>query len=206
MGAPVALVGVQPSVKFLFLPVFKRCRRIRPRRSFRCQSRLPCERIGRLVRRRCWWLSNCPCCRIVSPARVKEGAASTSAPDDHFAAGPHSRVCVSPQRARWCCWWPSNYPGLGLYCPPVSKKVLPFPSSPDDHFAASPHCRVSASASGRAGRASGCPRIINASVWAGRYDGKGIATSHCGDWLAFLGFRAPSPGVQRFLIIFVDFS
>ena len=31
-----------------------------------------------------------------------------SAPDDHFAAGPHCRVIGLGQRARWWCWWLSN--------------------------------------------------------------------------------------------------
>lgn len=58
---------------------------------------------------------------------------------------------------------------------------------------------------GRVGRAGDCPRI-NASVWAGRYDGKVITTSDRCDWLPFLVFRTSSLEVQRFLIIVVDFS
>ena len=49
MGALVVLVAVQLSVLGLYLPpVFKvvRCHHLRPRRSFHCQSTLPCDRLG----------------------------------------------------------------------------------------------------------------------------------------------------------------
>ena len=72
-------------------------------------------------------------------------------------------------------------------------------SAPDDHFTASPHCRVTGSGSGRVGGAGGCPRIINASVWDGRYDGKGIATSHRCDWLPFLVFDNVHRGAVNFI-------
>ena len=144
------------------------------------------------------------CDGVISPTGVQKGAAVAAA-DDHFAAGPDCRVNVS---GAWRADDAGGCPTVraGIVSPARVKEGAPVPTAPDDHFAASPHCRVSASANGRAGRASGCPRIINASVWAGRYDGKGIATSNCRDWLSFLVFRAPSPGVQRFLITFVDFS
>ena len=47
-GALVVLVAVQLSVLGLYLPpVFKTVGAvIRPRRSFHCQSRLPCDQIG----------------------------------------------------------------------------------------------------------------------------------------------------------------
>ena len=39
---------------------------IRPRRSFHCQSTLPCERLGHRARWWCWWLSNYPCWDCIS--------------------------------------------------------------------------------------------------------------------------------------------
>ena len=41
---------------------------------------------------------------------VSKSSLRMSAPDDHFAAGPHCRVTGLGQRARWWCWWLSNYP------------------------------------------------------------------------------------------------
>ena len=39
---------------------------IRPRRSFRCRSILPCERLGHRAHWWCWWPSNCPCWDCIS--------------------------------------------------------------------------------------------------------------------------------------------
>ena len=48
-----------------------RCRHlVRPRRSFRCRSTLPCDRFGQRARWWCWWLSNCRCW-VVSSAGVQ---------------------------------------------------------------------------------------------------------------------------------------
>jgi hypothetical protein len=141
--------------------------------------------------------------RSISPG-VQSGGVS-SAPDDHFTAGRDCRVKASRRR---------RVGGAGG-CPTVRAWIVfaagveiidAIPSTPDDHFTASPHCRVDRPGTRRVGRASGCPRIINASVWDGRYDGRGITTSHCRHSLSFLVFRAPSAGAQRFLITVVDFS
>ena len=83
---------------------------LHPRRSFRCRSRLPCDRIGQRARWSCWWLSNYSCWDCISRQCSKALCHHGSAPDDHFTAGPHCRVIVSAQRARWWCWWLSNYP------------------------------------------------------------------------------------------------
>ena len=47
-------------------------------------------------------------------------------------------------------------------------------SAPDDHFTAGPHCRVNVSASGRVGRAGGCPTIR-----AGIVSPAGVQSSRC---------------------------
>ena len=39
---------------------------LRPRRSFHCRSRLPCDRLGQRARWSCWWLSNYPCLDYIS--------------------------------------------------------------------------------------------------------------------------------------------
>ena len=70
-GALVVLVAVQLSVPGLYLPpVFKCCRPIRPRRSFRCRSTLLCDDSGR---GRVGGAGGCPTigAGIVSPAGVK---------------------------------------------------------------------------------------------------------------------------------------
>ena len=69
----------------------------RPRRSFHCRSTLPCDRLGQRARWWCWWLSNCRCWDCIF-RRCQNGWCSNfgaSAPDDHFAAGPHCRVTAS---------------------------------------------------------------------------------------------------------------
>ena len=84
--------------------------RFRPRRSFHCRSRLPCDRIGQWARWWCWWLSTIRA-GIVSPAGVQ------SAVDAIIIHPRRSFHCQSRlpcdrlgQWARWWCWWLSNYP------------------------------------------------------------------------------------------------
>ena len=71
--------------------------------------------------------------RIVSPTGVQIAAKVTSAPNDHFAAGPDRRMAE---------------PGSGSVgdvrgCPSVRAGIVSAagdsPSAPNDHFAASPH-------------------------------------------------------------------
>ena len=79
------------------------------------------------------------------PVFNKAGSIISSAPDDHFTAGPDCRVKVSAQRARWWCWWLSNYPCWDC----ISRRCSSMPlSAPDDHFTAGPDCRVTVSARG----------------------------------------------------------
>ena len=68
------------------------CHPIHPRRSFHCQSRLPCERIGQRARWSCWWLSNYPCWDCICPPVLTVVA---SAPPQTIisAAGPD--CCVT---------------------------------------------------------------------------------------------------------------
>ena len=68
-----------------------------PRRSFRCRSTLPCERLGQWAHRWCWWPSNCRCWGYICPPVFKYDSITYryAAPDDHLAAGPHCRVRVS---------------------------------------------------------------------------------------------------------------
>src|SRR5205814_9720473 len=131
------------------------------------------------------------------PAAVLETVApNASAPHDHLGAGPHRRV------AR---------PGVGRVsgaggCPTVGGRIVPpagvqigraaSTSTPDDHFSASPHCCVAHAGSGSVGCAGRCPRIINGSVWAGRYWGKRI----------LIALLSPSPEFQWFLMIGVEVS
>ena len=129
----------------------------RPRRSFHCRSTLPCDAYraaGALVVLVAVQLS---VLGLYLPP-VFRSLASISAPDDHFAAGPHCRVIASGRgRVGGACGCPTV--GAGI----VSSAGVQGPgdtvSAPDDHFAAGPHCRVIQSARGRVGRAGGCPTI-----------------------------------------------
>ena len=92
----MVLVAVQLSVLGLYRPAgvksCRRHRRIRPRRSFHCRSRLPCDRIGQRARWSCWWLSNYPCWDCISRQCLQKRRRNISTPNDHFTAGPDCRV------------------------------------------------------------------------------------------------------------------
>ena len=103
----MVVVAVQLSMLGIVSPagVHKGAASIRPRRSFHCRSKLPCESLGRRARSWCWWPSNHPCSDCIS-RRCSHRRRRNSAPDDHFAAGPHCRVkasgsgCVGGARGR----------------------------------------------------------------------------------------------------------
>ena len=71
-------------------------RKTRPRRSFHCRSRLPCDdsRSGRVG-----GAGGCPTIRardcISRRCSTELRLSVNSAPDDHFTAGPHCRVKIS---------------------------------------------------------------------------------------------------------------
>ena len=140
MGALVVLVAVQLSVPGLYLPpVFKYAAEshIRPRRSFHCQSTLPCDRVGQWARWSCWWPSNYPCWDCISRRCSKSPLVISSTPDDHFTASPHCRVNVSASRVRWSCWWPSNYPCWDCISRRCSRCCRSYPFRPRRSF----HCQ-----------------------------------------------------------------
>ena len=97
MGALVVLVAVQLSAPGSYLPPVLRPITPpphHPTQSFHCQSKLPCERLGQRAHWWCWWLSNYRCWDCISrPCSYSRGR--SSAPDDHFTAGPHCRVIGS---------------------------------------------------------------------------------------------------------------
>ena len=92
--------------------IFRRCSKSqwgsssRPTRSFHCQSRRPHAEFGRRARSLCWWLSNCRYSDCIS--RRCYSRQPSSAPDNHFGAGPHCRVRVSGSRHIGECWWLSK--------------------------------------------------------------------------------------------------
>ena len=131
---------------------------LRPRRSFHCRSRLPCDRyrpVGALVVLVAVQLS---VLGLYLPPVFKIAAAINSAPDDHFTAGPDCRVTVSGSgrvgRAGGC-------PTIraGIISPAGVQSSRLSISTPDDHFTAGPDCRVTVSARGRVSGAGGCPTI-----------------------------------------------
>ena len=117
-GALVALVAVQLSVPGLYLPPVPQCscHRCLPKLSFRCQSRLLCDRNDPQARWLYWSSSSCPywdhICRRVE--RSEESYRKPS-PNDHFSAGPHCCVTGSAIRgARSGC--PCIVSAARCYC------------------------------------------------------------------------------------------
>ena len=119
-----------------------RCHHIRPRRSFHCRSRLPCDRLGQRARWWCWWLSNYPCRDCISRRCSHRRAAIIPAPDDHFTASPNCRVTVSGSgRVGGAGGCPTIRAGI-VSPAGVQQDVDTVNSAPDDHFTAGPDCRV----------------------------------------------------------------
>ena len=82
----------------------------------------------------------------------------TSAPDDHFTAGPNCRVivpCLGRVGGAGSC------PAIsaGIVSPASVEKVAGVVSAPDDHLAAGPNCRVEVSRLGRIGGTGDGPAI-----------------------------------------------
>src|SRR5882672_9566175 len=96
--------------------------------------------------------------RIVSAAGVQiVGTIVLSAPDDHFAAGPHCRVTNSGRPAAGAGGRPTV--GAGIVSPTGVENEAAALSAPDDHLAPGPHCSMKESGSGRVSGADGCPTI-----------------------------------------------
>ena len=155
------LVAVQLSVLGLYLPpVFRncRCRQLRPRRSFRCRSTLPCDSIGLSGALVVLVAVQLSVLGLYLPPVFKWSADYRSTPDDHFTAGPHCRVTASGiGRVGGAGGCPTV--GAGIVSPAGVQNRRRHHSAPDDHFAAGPHCRVTLSGRGRVGGAGGCPTI-----------------------------------------------
>jgi len=104
----------------------------------------------------------CPTIRagIVSAASVQiaEAAIRASAPDNHFAAGPHCGVKVSAIR-RVDGAGPRPTVSAGIVSTASIKVAGIIGSAPDDHLAAGPHCRVIEAAVGRVASAGGYPSV-----------------------------------------------
>ena len=99
-----------------------------------------------------------PDCAQYLPPVFKRLTVISSAPDDHFTAGPDCRVTVSRSgRVGGAGGCPTIR--AGIVSPAGVEIVGGHRSAPDDHFTASPHCRVHVSGSGRVGGAGGCPTI-----------------------------------------------
>src|SRR4029077_13163954 len=88
-----------------------------------------------------------------------EFRAIVTRPDDHFIAGPYSRVKLS---SRGCARHGGGHPTIGerIVSPAgVEEANIVINSAPDNHFVASPDCAVSISAGRGVGHAGGCPTI-----------------------------------------------
>ena len=157
-------VGVGPDCAQYLPPVLKvlTSSSLRPRRSFHCRSRLPCDchraagALVVLVAVQLFVLG------LYLPP-VLESRAIISTPDDHFTAGPDCRVGGIGQKARWWCWWLSNcrcWDCISRRCCKMCEADAA--ATPHDHFTAGPDCRVNESARGRVGR---CWWLSNYSCW-----------------------------------------
>ena len=94
-GALVVLVAVQLSVLGLYLPpVFKWMTPslVRPRRSFRCWSRLLCDQVGQRARWWCWWPSNCRCWDCIFPPVFKSQQPPSFPPQTIISLPVHTAV------------------------------------------------------------------------------------------------------------------
>ena len=155
------LVAFQLFVSGLYLPPVFKWRlpsQLRPRRSFRCQSTLPCDSnraVGALVVLVAVQLF-VP--GLYLPPVFKSHCTHLSSPDDHFIASPHCRVTGSGSgRVGGAGGCPTIR--AGIVSPAGVQITADIISSPDDHFTASPHGCVIASASRRVDSARGCPTI-----------------------------------------------
>ena len=116
-------------------------RYIRPRRSFHCRSRLPCERIGAVGALVVLVAVQLSVLGLYLPPVFKRRQRHI-----HPRRSFHCRSRLPCDRlgqwARWSCWWLSNYPCWDCISRRCSKWLGAIKSTPDDHFTAGPDCRV----------------------------------------------------------------
>ena len=135
--------------------ICRRCSRscrhqLRPRRSFRCRSRLPCESYAASrARWWCWWLSKLSVPGLYLPPVFKNATCHQIRPRRSFHCRSRLPCDQSRPVGALVVLVAVQLSVLGLYLPPVLKEMHIF-SAPDDHFTAGPHCRVMGSGSGRA--------------------------------------------------------
>ena len=115
-----------------------RSRHFRPRRSFRCRSRLPCDRFGQRARWWCWWLSKCRCWDCIS--RRCSNSCRSYPPQTIISLPVQTAVWPFVRAGALVMLVAVQLSVLGLYLPPVFK--VGAHSAPDDHFAAGPDCCV----------------------------------------------------------------
>ena len=159
----MVLVAIQLSVPGRYLPpVFRKpCRHPRPRRSFHCRSRLPCEGYraeGALVVLVAVQLS---VLGLYLPPVFKGSEYQRIHPKRSFHCRSRLPCAFLVQRARWWCWWLSNYRCWDCISRRYSNRAAA-PSTPNDHFTAGPDCRVKDSGRGDISSARGRPPIIGA--------------------------------------------
>ena len=101
-----------------------RRRQFRPKRSFCCRSRLPCDRFGQWARWWCWWLSNYPCWDCIF-RQCSKGHRRQIHPRRSFHCRSRLPCDRFGQWARWSCWWLSNYPCWDCISRQCSKSCVP---------------------------------------------------------------------------------
>jgi hypothetical protein len=139
-------------------PYSNQCRRIHPRRSFDCQSTLPCDHLGHQERWSCSWRSS----------RLSQDCISRQC-SNYFRYLLHPTQSFHFQsKPPFEQLEPGGAFRGARSCPTVRARIvspasiqfsrLAF-STPDDHFTTGPYCRVNVSGRGRVDGVGGCPTI-----------------------------------------------
>ena len=97
------------------------CHEIRPKRSFHCRSRPPCERLGQW-RVEVLMAVQLSVLGLYLPPVFKRQRSQNATPDDHFTAGPDCRVIARAVGAL-VVLVAVQLSVLGLYLPPVFKSA-----------------------------------------------------------------------------------
>ena len=194
------LVAVQLSVLGIVSPAgvqIAAVPSIRPRRSFRCRSRLPCGTLGQWARWWCWWLSNYPCWDYIS-RRCSNSCSRQIHPRRSFHC-QSTLPCdaLGQRRVGGAGGCPTIRAGIVSPAGVQDRSLPAVTSAPDDHFTASPDCRVTVSGSWARWWCWWPSRYHQCIVGTIRYCRKSIvSTRRCYD-IRNLVFRTGSPGLRR---------
>ena len=134
---------------------------LRPRRSFHCQSTLPCNKFGPRARWSCWWLSKLFVLGLYLPPVFNKPLVPSPCPPQTIISLPvHTALCSHRAAGALVRLVAVQLSVLGLYLPPVFKEN----AAPDNHFSASPDGSVIRSGRGRIDGAGDPPLVCARSI------------------------------------------